>query len=105
MQFRPLWRWILPITVGIALLVLGWCNLDFYFHRYYADPESLKSEAYRSAQRSYEVQTAQSRFSESLGRNYEVFKVGGSAWPYDPATTRYLVKEQKWTHLTDPATE
>ena len=98
-------RWILPATVGIALLVLGWCNLNFYFHRYYADPESLKSEAYRSAQRNYEVQTAQSRYSASLGRNYEVFTVGQSPWPYDPVTTRYLVREQKWTVLTNPATE
>ena len=98
-------RWMLPATVGIALLVLGWCNLNFYFHRYYADPESLKSKAYRSAQRNYEVQTAQSRYSASLGRNYEVFTVGQSPWPYDPVTTRYLVRDQKWTLLTNPATE
>jgi hypothetical protein len=85
--------------------VLGWCNLNFYFHRYYADPESLKSNAYRSAQRNYEVQTAQSRYSASLGPNYKVFTVGQSLWPYDPVTTRYLVREQKWTLLTNPATE
>ena len=104
-ELEPQLRWILPATVGIALLVLGWCNLNFYFHRYYADPESLKSKAYRSAQRNYEVQTAQSRYSASLGRNYEVFTVGQSPWPYDPVTTRYLVREQKWTLLTNPATE
>jgi hypothetical protein len=104
-EFEPQLRWILPATVGIALLVLGWCNLNFYFHRYYADPESLKSNAYRSAQRSYEVQTAQSRYSASLGRNYEVFTVGQSPWPYDPVTTQYLVTGQKWTLLTNPATE
>jgi hypothetical protein len=98
-------RWILPATVGIALVVLGWCNLNFYFHRYYADPESLKSKAYRSAQQNYEVQTAQSRYSASLGPNYEVFTVGQSPWPYDPETTRYLVRQQKWTLLTNPATE
>jgi hypothetical protein len=91
--------------VGIALLVLGWCNLNFYFHRYYADPERLKTEAYRSAQRNYEVQTAQSRFLASLGRNYEVFTVGRSPWPYDPAITRYLVGGENWTQLTNPATE
>jgi hypothetical protein len=98
-------RWILPVTVAIALLVLGWCNLHFYFHRYYADPESLKSKAYRSAQRNYEMETAQSRYSASLGPNYKVFTVGQSSWPYDPVTTRYLVREQKWTLLTNPATE
>ena len=98
-------RWIVPATAGIALLVLGWCNLNFYFNRYYADPESLKSESYRSAQRNYEVQTAQSRYSASLGSNYEVFTVGQSPWPYDPVTTQYLVREQKWRGLTNPATE
>ena len=98
-------RGLLPATVGIALLALGWSNLNFYFHHYYADPESLKSKAYRSAQRNYEAQTAQSRYLASLGRNYDVFTVGKSPWPYDPLTTRYLVTEQKWTLLTDPATQ
>jgi hypothetical protein len=104
-ELEPQLRWILPATVGIALLVLGWCNLNFYFHLYYADPESLRSNAYRSAQRNYEVQTAQSRYSASLGRNYEVFTIGQSPWPYDLVTTRYLVREQNWTLLTNPVTE
>jgi len=75
-ELEPRLRWILPVTVAIALVVIGWCNLNFYFNRYYADPESLKSKGYRSAQRNYEVQTAQSRYSASLGHNYEVFTVG-----------------------------
>ena len=104
-ELEPRLRRILPVTVVIALLLLGWCNLNFYFHRYYADPESLKSKAYRSAQQSYEVQTAQSRYSASLGPNYEVFTVGQSSWPYDPETTRYLVREQKWTLLINPTTD
>ncbi len=104
-ESEPQLRWILPAMIGIALIVLGWCNLNFYFHRYYADPESLKSEAYKSAQRNYEVQTAQSRYSASLGSGYEVFTVGQSPWPYDPVTTRYLVREQKWTLLTNPASQ
>ena len=104
-ELKPTLRWILPAAVGIALLVLGWCNLNFYFNGYYADPESLKTKAYRSAQQNYEIQTAQSRYLASLGSNYEIFTVGQSQWPYDPVTTQYLVKEQKWTLLTTPATE
>jgi 4-amino-4-deoxy-L-arabinose transferase-like glycosyltransferase len=98
-------RRLLPATVGIALIALSWSNLNFYFHHYYADPDSLKSKAYRSAQRNYEVQTAQSRYLASLGRNYEAFTVGQSPWPYDSSTTRYLVTEQKWTLLTDPVNQ
>jgi len=104
-ELKPTMRWILPATVCIALLVLGWCNLNFYFNGYYADPESLKSKAYRSAQQNYEIQTAQSRYLASLGSNYEIFTVGQSQWPYDPVTTQYLLREQKWTLLTTPATE
>jgi 4-amino-4-deoxy-L-arabinose transferase-like glycosyltransferase len=98
-------RCILPITLAVALLMLCWANLNFYFGHYHADAESLKSTAYRSAQRNYEVQTAQSRYLASLGPNYEAFTVGQSPWPYDPVTTRYLVADQEWTLLTNPATE
>jgi 4-amino-4-deoxy-L-arabinose transferase-like glycosyltransferase len=104
-KLEPRLRWTLPVTVAIALLVLGWCNLHFYFHRYYADPKNLKSKSYSSAQRSYEMQTAQSRYSASLGPNYKVFTVGQSSWPYDHVTTQYLVREQTWTLLTNPATD
>jgi len=98
-------RWILPTTLAIGLLVLGSLNLNFYFCRYHSDPESLKSNPYRTAQQNYEVQTAQSRYLASLGRDYQAFTVGQSSWPYDPVTTRYLVPEQKWTLLTNPAVE
>jgi hypothetical protein len=98
-------RWVLAATLTIGLSLLGWLNLDFYFHRYYADPASLKSSAYRSAQQNYEVQTAQSRYQASLGPEYQVFTVGQSSSPYDPVTTRYLVANQKWTMLTNPAAE
>lgn len=97
--------WILPATLAMALLMLGWLNLNFYFQRYYADPGKLKSSAYRSAQENYEVQTTQSRYLASLGSKYEVFTVGQSPWPYDPVTTRYLVPEQTWMLLTNPAAE
>ena len=104
-ELEPRLHWILPATVGTALLVLGWCNLNFYFYRYYADPESLKSQWYKSAQRNYEVQTAESRYMASLGGNHEIFTVGRSPWPYDPLTTHYLVREQTWTVLNNPDTE
>jgi hypothetical protein len=72
-ELEPRLRWILPVTVAIALLVLGWCNLHFYFYRYYADPESLKSKAYRSAQRNYEVQTSFSQETSNINRRHMSF--------------------------------
>ena len=98
-------RWILPATLTIALSLLGWLNLDFYFHRYYADPASLKSSGYRLAQQNYEIQTAQSRYQALLGPEYHVFTVGQGSPPYDPVTTRYLVADQECTMLTNPAAE
>jgi hypothetical protein len=99
-------RWVLPATLTIGLSLLGWFNLDFYFHRYYADPASLKSSAYRKAQQNYEIQTAQSRYQASLGPEYHIFTVGSQGSPpYDPITTRYLVANQEWTMLTNPAAE
>jgi 4-amino-4-deoxy-L-arabinose transferase-like glycosyltransferase len=98
-------RWILPTTLAIGLSLLGWLNLDFYFHRYYADPASLRSNAYRSAQQNYEIQTAQSRYQASLGPGYRVFTIGKGSSPYDPATTRYLVADQEWTMLPNPGAE
>jgi 4-amino-4-deoxy-L-arabinose transferase-like glycosyltransferase len=96
-------RWILPVTLAIGLLLLGWSNLNFYFRRYYADPANLRSSAYRSAQQNYEIQTAQSRYQASLGPGYHVFTIGKGSPPYDAATTRYLVTDQEWTMLPDPA--
>jgi hypothetical protein len=98
-------RWVLPATLVIGLLLLGWLNLNFYFHRYYADPAGLKSRWYQSAQQNYEIQTAQSRYQASLGLGYHVFTVGRGSPPYDPLTTRYLVADQEWTMLTNPAAE
>ena len=98
-------RWLLPAILAVFLLGLGWRNLDFYFNRYYADPESLQSKAYRSSQLNYENQTAESRYLASIGSDYQVFTVGQSSLPYDPITTGYLVPNQKWTTLTNPAAE
>ncbi|HEU5246216.1 MAG TPA: hypothetical protein VFU09_03920, partial [Candidatus Udaeobacter sp.] len=98
-------RWVLPATLAISLSLLGWLNLDLYFHRYYADPATLKSNAYRSAQQNYEIQTAQSRYQASLGPGYHVFTTGKRPPPYDATITRYLVADQQWTALTNPAVE
>jgi 4-amino-4-deoxy-L-arabinose transferase-like glycosyltransferase len=98
-------RYVLPATLAIGLTLLGWLNLNFYFHHYYADPASLKSNAYRSAQQNYEIQTAQSRYQASLGPGYHVFTVAHRPPPYDPITTRYLVADQEWSMLTNPAAD
>lgn len=97
---RP--RWILPAMLAIGLSPLGCFNLNFYFHDYYADPASLRSSAYRSAQQNYEIQAAQSGYQASLGPGYQVFTVGQRPPPYDPVTTRYLVTGQQWTMLSNP---
>lgn len=98
-------RWVLPATLAIGLSLLGWSNLSFYLHRYYADPASLKSRSYRSAQQNYEIQTVQSRYQAWLGPRYRVFTIGKGSPPYDAAITRYLVADQEWTMLPDPAAD
>lgn len=97
---RP--RWIMFAMLVIGLSLLGWFNLNFYFHDYYADPASLRSSAYRSAQQNYEIQAAQSRYQASLGPGYQVFTVGQRLPPYDPVITGYLVTGQQWTMLSNP---
>ena len=82
--------------LGAGLFGLGCANIDFYFHRYYADPESLRSERYKRAQRVYEVQTMQSRYMASLGSNYRLVVVGRSPYPYDAEMMRYLVQGQEY---------
>src|SRR5436305_13709586 len=98
-------HWVLPATLAICLSLLGWSNLNFYFQRYYADPASLRSRAYRSAQQNYEIQTAQSRYQASLGPEYHIFTIGQRSPAYDPMTTQYLVMNQQWTLLNNPPTE
>jgi hypothetical protein len=98
-------RWVLPATLAIGLSLLAWFNLNFYFHYYYADPASLRSSAYRSAQQNYEIQTAQNRYQASLGPGYHVFTIGKGSPPYDATTTPYLVADQEWTMLPNPAAD
>ena len=87
--------------VVLALVMLAYANIHFYFYRYYADPESLRSPRYKAAQRSYEVQTIQSRYMASLGPAYRVVAVGNSPYPYDPEITRYLVSGQQYIVVRD----
>jgi 4-amino-4-deoxy-L-arabinose transferase-like glycosyltransferase len=95
-------RWITVAIVVAGLVTLACANINFYFYRYYADPESLRNERYRAAQRLYEVQTMQSRYMATLGPAYRVVVVGQSPYPYDPETTRYLVSGQEYITIRDP---
>ena len=85
----------------VGLVTLAYANINFYFYRYYADPESLKNERYKRAQRLYEVQTVQSRYMASLGSVYRLVVVGQSPYPYDSEITRYLVQGQEYIPTYD----
>jgi hypothetical protein len=98
-------RWMTIAVVVVGLLTLAYANINFYFYRYYADPESLKNERYKRAQRLYEVQTVQSRYMASLGPACRVVVVGQSPYPYDPETTRYLVSRQEYIMIRNPLQE
>ncbi len=85
--------------------MLAYTNIDFYFHKYYADPESLRNARYKAAQKLYEVQTVQSRYMASVGPAYRVVVVGQSPYPYDAEITRYLVPGQEYIMIRDPLKE
>ncbi len=86
----------------MGLILLACANVHFYLHKYYADPESLRNERYKAAQKLYEVQTVQSRYMASLGPAYRVVVVGQSPYPYDAEITRYLVPGQEYITIPDP---
>src|SRR5207244_6663499 len=88
--------WITATVVTVGLAILGYANVRFYFFRYYADPENLRSDHYKAAQRLYEVQTVQSRYMASLGSAYRVVVVGKSPYPYDAEITRYVVQGEEY---------
>ena len=94
--------WITIAVVAVGLVTLAYANINFYFYRYYADPESLRNERYKASQTLYEVQTVQSRYMASLGPAYRVVVVGQSPYPYDAETTRYLVAGQEYAIIRDP---
>jgi 4-amino-4-deoxy-L-arabinose transferase-like glycosyltransferase len=98
-------RWITATVVTVGLAILGYANIRFYFFNYYADPETLKTERYKAAQRLYEEQTVQSRYMASLGPAYRVVAVGQSPYPYDAEITRYLVSGQEYITIRDPLKE
>src|SRR5438552_1071717 len=49
------WRWITTAVVLLGLILIAFANVNFYFYRYYAHPESLRSERYKTAQTLYEI--------------------------------------------------
>jgi hypothetical protein len=75
----------------LGLALLAWVNVSYYFGTYHADPEILKAGVYRSAQGSYEIQVAVSRYVASLGTGSTVVIVGKPPAPYDTELTRYLL--------------
>jgi hypothetical protein len=95
-------RWITIAAVIAGVGSLAYANINFYFYRYYADPESLRNERYKAAQRLYEEQTIQSRYMAMLGTTYRVIVVGKSPYPYDSEITRYLVSGQEYIPTYDP---
>jgi hypothetical protein len=99
------WRWITTAVLLLGLILLAWVNVQFYFHKYYADPERLTNQRYRAAQKLYEVQTVESRYMASLGPVYRVVVVGQSPYPYDAEITRYLVSGQEYITIRDPLKE
>jgi hypothetical protein len=94
-------KWMTPAVVVLGLAALAYANIHFYLYRYYAEPENLRSERYKSAQTLYGVQTIQSRYMASLGPGYEVVSAGRSPYPYDAQITRYLVSGQPYVTIRD----
>ena len=99
------WRWITAAVAVASLVTLACANIHFYFHKYYANPESLRNKRYKAAQRLYEVQTVQSRYMSSLGSAYRVVVVGKAPYPYDTEITRYVVQGQDYIVAYDPQTQ
>lgn len=95
-------RWVTIAVVVVGLVTLAVTNINFYFYRYYANPESLMNDRYKAAQTLYEVQTVQSRYMASLGPAYRVIVVGQSPYPYDADTTKYLVSGQEYAMIGNP---
>jgi len=88
----------------VALVLLAWVNITFYFHDYYANPRIPGNETYRAVAHWLEVRTAESRYQGSLGPGYKVRIVGRDDDPLNP-DTQYLVSGQDWARIADPEKE
>jgi hypothetical protein len=114
----PVWAWlasakvwlpgraanIAPALVAVGLAVLGYLNINFYFREYYANPDSLKVEAYRNAQIGIELQSAQAHYQAGLDPRYAVRILGRTEYVHNPITP-YLVGGQDYASLADPERE
>ncbi|MFL5734474.1 MAG: glycosyltransferase family 39 protein [Chloroflexia bacterium] len=96
--------WLAPAALVACLAALGWMNISFYFHDYYAAPAMLRSDDNRAAQRRLELRTAESRYQAALGPGYTVRIVGQANDPQNP-DTRYLVSGQDVGLVADPDKE
>ncbi|MEO8349064.1 MAG: glycosyltransferase family 39 protein [Acidobacteriota bacterium] len=77
----------------IALAILAWINVDFYFNRYQVTrPE-------------FEIRAAQSRWEAALGPSYRVRTVGRSWQDYDPELNKYLISHQDGAAMHNPDAE
>jgi hypothetical protein len=98
-------RSLRPLTVAAGLAVLGWLNVSYYFGTYHADAASLRSEHYRSAQRRYDIQVAESRHIASSSASSVVAIVGTVPIADDAAMTAYLLgADPDLVRIDDPAT-
>lgn len=83
--------WITPVGLSLGLTLLGWLNASYYFGSYRADPDTLRSKGYRSAQSYIDIQVAMSRYMALVGTGYTLVIVGNVSAPYDRELTRYLL--------------
>jgi hypothetical protein len=97
-------RWVGPAVVGTGLALLGLLNTGFYFGSYYANPDILKTDAYRTAQQGLELRSTQARYQASLGSRYLVLILGAPEHLRNPDTS-FLVKGQEYRPVEDPRRE
>jgi hypothetical protein len=97
-------RWVKLVGLSSGLALLAWLNLSYYFGSYHANAETLRSEGYRAAQRSYDNELAMSRHAALLGPDYMVVIVGNAAAPYDRELTRFLGgSSEPVVYMPDPS--